>query len=577
MQSKLQTKFSLLSFLVFIAAAACLFLLFRDSYTFLLTLLVLFLGTVLNILIFKAAVASPLSRSIGVMKKNGEGDLSQRITLKSFDELGVMAHSFNRVVEQLKQLVMTIETEGENLDDVAIELSGHISQTAAAVHEISAAIETIKDRTVFQAASVSQTNSAMEQITVNIAELNDQVVIQSDSVSRSSSAIEEMLTNIDSVARICRMNMENADRLAEAASVGRSGLAEMAGDIKEIARESAGLLEINGVIQNIAGRTNLLAMNAAIEAAHAGEAGKGFAVVADEIRNLAENASKQSKTIGTVLKKITDSIAVIQEAAGGVLGKFEAIDTGVKTVVEQEDRIRQAMEEQTAGSRQILDAVEKLNEITRKVKSSAGEMRQESGEVIREGKNLETAAAEISAGVGEIAARTNQVNDSVLRLREIGGKNRANLEVLNRAVSPFRVSSSFYSWDDSFVSDVWLIDARHKRLFEAINRLIDACEQGAGREALAASLQFLSNYTVKHFSEEEELQQKFGYPDYPAHYQLHENFKKTVRDFSLELETRGASEALIERLKKEVGGWLVNHVKLVDIKMASIIRGNGAE
>jgi len=203
-------------------------------------------------------------------------------------------------------------------------------------------------------------------------------------------------------------------------------------------------------------------------------------------------------------------------------------------------------------------------------------MQKESGGVIQEGKNLETAAAEISGGVNEIAARASQVNGSAERLKEIGGKNRANIETLGKAVSHFTISSDFYHWDDTFVSGVRLIDIRHKRLFETVNRLIDACEQGKGQKELANSLAFLSDYTVKHFSEEEELQKKYGYPEYAGHRKMHEDFKQTVREFAAELDTRGPSEELISKLKKEVGGWLVTHVKVVDLKMAAVIRANGA-
>jgi hemerythrin-like metal-binding protein len=580
-KSRLLVKFSVFSLLIAGGLIAVhVFLGIFDSgarinLSFLGPVLV-FVFSVLNILVFKSVVASPLSRSIHVMEKAGKGDLSQPVSLKTGDELGQMGRLFNAVVNSLRRLVMTIENEGENLDDVGFELSSHMTETAGAINEIRSSIEAIRERTSVQNASVQGTNAAMEQITAYIMELNDQVNIQSESVSQSSAAIEEMLANIESVARICQTNAGNVEHLAEASGVGRSGLEKVAADIKEIARESEGLLEINGVIQNIASQTNLLSMNAAIEAAHAGEAGKGFAVVADEIRKLAENASGQSRTIGTVLKKITDSITMIQKTADGVLDKFGAIDSGVQTVLDQELQIRNAMEEQSAGSQQILSALEKLNEITRTVKTGTGEMRERSREVIREGKNLETAAAEISSGVSEIASGTGLVNNSVEHLREIGNKNRDNIDILGGAVSSFMISSEFYRWDDSFVSGVRLIDARHKRLFEAINRLIDACEQGKGKEELAKSLMFLSDYTIKHFSEEEALQQKYGYGEYPAHHQLHENFKKTVRDFAAELDSNGPSEELVERLKKEVGGWLITHVKAVDLKMAAIIKANGA-
>ena len=124
-------------------------------------------------------------------------------------------------------------------------------------------------------------------------------------------------------------NSDNVHDLTEASEVGRNGLQEVAANIHEIARESEGLMEINSVMENIASQTNLLSMNAAIEAAHAGEAGKGFAVVADEIRKLAESSSEQSKTIGSVLKKIKSSIDKITKSTENVLLKFEAMDHGV--------------------------------------------------------------------------------------------------------------------------------------------------------------------------------------------------------------------------------------------------------
>jgi methyl-accepting chemotaxis protein len=192
-------------------------------------------------------------------------------------------------------------------------------------------------------------------------------------------------------------------------------------------------------MENIASQTNLLSMNAAIEAAHAGEAGKGFAVVADEIRKLAESSGEQSKTIGNVLKKIAGSINTITKSTENVLNRFEAIDTGVKTVSEQEEIIRQAMEEQGEGSKQLLQGTGNLNEITKKVKSGSEEMLEGSKEVIKESQNLEKATQEITGGMNEMASGADQINIAVHQVNEISTKNREGIETLLREVSRFKI------------------------------------------------------------------------------------------------------------------------------------------
>jgi methyl-accepting chemotaxis protein len=279
----------------------------------------------------------------------------------------------------------------------------------------------------------------MEQITVNISKLNGHVEHQSSSVAQSSSAIEQMLANIQSVTRTLIKNVGNVNELMEASGVGRTGLQGVAGDIQEIARESEGILEINAVMENIASQTNLLSMNAAIEAARAGETGKGFAVVADEIRKLAENSSEQSKIISAVLKKIKESIDKITRSTDNVLSKFEAIESGVKVVADQEANIRNAMEEQGAGSKQILEAIGQVNDITQQVRSGSAVMLEGSKEVIQESKNLEKVTAEITGGMNEMASGADQVNAAIHRVNELTGQNRDSIDALVREVSRFKV------------------------------------------------------------------------------------------------------------------------------------------
>jgi methyl-accepting chemotaxis protein len=387
------------------------------------------------------SIIKPINNTARMLKdiSEGEGDLTRRLNITTQDEIGNMAHFFDLTLSKIKDLVLIIRNRSSALVDIGAELSSNMTETTAAMNEITATIEGIKGRVLNQSAGVSQTNATMEQITVNINKLNGHVESQTGAVSKSSSAVEEMIANIQSVSETLQKNIRSMQELAESADVGRAGLQEVSADIQEISRESEGLLEINGVMENIASQTNLLSMNAAIEAAHAGEAGKGFAVVADEIRKLAESSGEQSKTISTVLKKIKTSIDKISASNESVLKKFEAIDGGIKSAGTQVELIRNAMDEQNEGSKQILEVISEVNSITHEVSSGAAEMFEGSSQVIKEAHNLESVTQEIADGMNEMASGASQINTSVTQVNGLTGKNNENIDILLKEVSRFKV------------------------------------------------------------------------------------------------------------------------------------------
>ena len=399
---------------------------------------------IMILIIIMRMIFKPARQINSILKEisQGDGDLTKRIDNIAQNEIGELAISFNITLEMITKMIQNIKMETAALIDTGNELSTSMAETASAVNEITSNISSIQTRMLSQSASVSETHATMEQVVVNINKLNGHVENQSTNVASASSAIEQMVANTRSVTDTLIKNAVNVKNLEEASESGRNGLQEVAADIQEIARQSEGLFNINSVMENISSQTNLLSMNAAIEAAHAGESGKGFAVVAGEIRKLAENSGQQSKTISEVLKKIKGAIDKITFSTQSVLDKFEAIDTNVKIVADQEEHIRNSMEEQQAGSKQILEGIGNLNEITRNVKGGSQEMLEGSEEVIRESTNLERVTQEITSGMTEMAAGANQINTAVNQVNEISVRNRENISLLVKEVSRFKVEKN---------------------------------------------------------------------------------------------------------------------------------------
>ena len=399
----------------------------------------LFIMSAAGIATVKRIVVRPIAGMASTLHDVGEGDLTARLPLAGNSEITDFSEDFNRTLDKICITLKAVHTNSNTMEQVGNELASNMSETASAVHQISENIDGIKQQTLTQAASVTETASTIEEIVRTITQLNNSIEKQTSGVARSSSSIEQMVANISSIGQTLNKTDDVIKTLANATADGKEMLAVSNNVTQKIAEESGSLLEASGVIQHIAGQTNLLAMNAAIEAAHAGESGKGFAVVADEIRKLAEDSAAQGKTITATLKVLSGEIETLSVSSKKAEEKFNTIFSLSKQVKSMSDSLTEAMSEQEHGSKEILAAIKDINTVTTEVQAGSEEMLKGGESVAEEMHKLDGLTRIISENINEMASGAVQINNAVQEVNEITQKNKRSIESLASEVSKFKI------------------------------------------------------------------------------------------------------------------------------------------
>lgn len=382
-----------------------------------------------------------LSAGVSIMRDiaEGNGDLTVQVDVKENDEIGQLFTYFNQTIAKIRASMLTVMDESRRQQEIGTLLADNMSSTADSVRQITTGIDATNRQTSAQMESVSVTKESVDAITRNVNSLNDAVNEQSRSIAQASSSIEELVTNVRSVTSILEKNAAAVIDLASASDEGRRKIQQTVEAVGRIAQQSKSLLAASKVIQNIAKQTNLLAINASIEAAHAGRAGEGFSVVAEEIRILAEDSSRQGKNITTNLSDVMSSISMVAGATDSLSEQFSTIFSLAKTVEEQGSSIMSAMKEQSDGGEQILGAVRTMNDVVVRVKSEAEEMLSGSDTVTKAVSGLQVVSTEIMLGMKEMANSTSRISSSINSINALSKRNKDSTDTLARAISRFKV------------------------------------------------------------------------------------------------------------------------------------------
>ena len=372
--------------------------------------------------------------------KIAAGDLTDRIKVKRNDEIGRLMTHLNMATEHSHTMLAALREEADKMTAIGSDLSSNMEETAAAVKQISSNATTVKEKALMQAAGVTETAATGEQIQGKLNLLVEGITKQSESITQSSALITSTAENMLRINKILSQNDELIKTVYGQMKAGTDGARAANEFVKKIAERSEALLEASQVIQNIASQTNLLAMNAAIEAAHAGESGKGFAVVADEIRKLAEESNMQGKQIGAVIKESTEIIAQVSEAGIQAEKTFTDVYGLISTISEKEDSIVNLMREQEENGAQVLSAIETINKVTRDVSSASVEMLEGGKQITAEMQKLAEITRETTDSMTEIASGAEQITDAVEEVVSLAEQNKTSIEHLAQEVGKFKIN-----------------------------------------------------------------------------------------------------------------------------------------
>jgi methyl-accepting chemotaxis protein len=316
-----------------------------------------------------------------VTKLFSDGDLGTPILLKGNDEISALGNFLEKMRVNLSGSIVKIQSASSLALQSKNELENAVEQSESETETLSLNIGGITTSSENLYSSVTISQSAVEEITKEVNNVSQMIESQASMVEESAASVTQMAASIASLSRIMEKNKEGSEDLVRTAAMGETQINSTAESIELIQTSASTIVDMAEIIQAIAEQTNILAMNAAIEAAHAGDSGKGFSVVADEIRHLAEAVSENSKSISESLKMVIENIEKANGEGKKTAASFQEIQKGIHLVSGSFDEILNGLLELSHGGNQIMEAMNELSTYTTDVNSNSSSIKRQTAVV----------------------------------------------------------------------------------------------------------------------------------------------------------------------------------------------------
>ncbi|ADK79804.1 methyl-accepting chemotaxis protein [Sediminispirochaeta smaragdinae] len=406
-------------------------------------LIVVLASVTLTIIVQKSlsrTIVQPVARLKGLLEQGMNGDVTVRSRELAQDEIGFLSRTSTKFFITLDENFQAIKSESQQLISNKEILNREVERVHGAISEIVASIDEAENNVAGQARQVDNTAVTVEALGKGVELLNKALEQQKEHIISSNEVAASFDRQGEEIRQAVESAMQGGELLDRQNRTTYDKLEETSGGIQAVVRQSENLIEANRLVADVANQTNLLAMNAAIEAAHAGEAGKGFSVVADEIRSLAETTAEQSREISATLRAVVEAIRKIDEDNQETLRSFNKTNDAINEITDLITRLREFTESFTRGSHQVREAMESIEVINQGIHNQSDAMKEGNQKILSSAATLRSASSDVLASVNTIKRQTSHIDRAGLDLLRTNRETDKVVQTMQKMVTEIKTS-----------------------------------------------------------------------------------------------------------------------------------------